>query len=93
MTRIFLSKKLSSTVIDVRRTVRNHFNVQTRCGQNYLEFRKYMKRSVLWSSIMNSGGLWLGYKRGVRLQGLDGEKHHVHSALNPSFVAESKVGS
>ena len=25
------------------------------------------------------------------LQGKDGEKHHVHSALNPSFVAESRV--
>ena len=27
------------------------------------------------------------------VHGKDGEKHHVHSALNPSFVAESRVGS
>ena len=27
------------------------------------------------------------------VQGKDGEKHLIHSALNPSFVAESTVGS
>ena len=27
------------------------------------------------------------------VQGKDGEKHHVHSALNPPFVAENRVGS
>jgi hypothetical protein len=26
-------------------------------------------------------------------RGKDGEKHHGHSVLNPSFVAESRVGS
>ena len=27
------------------------------------------------------------------VQGKDGEKHHVHSAVNPSFVADSGVDS
>jgi hypothetical protein len=27
------------------------------------------------------------------VQGKDGEKHHGHNALNPSFVAESRVDS
>ena len=26
------------------------------------------------------------------VHGEDGEKHHVHSALNPSFVAQSREG-
>ena len=29
----------------------------------------------------------------LNAQGKDGEKHHVDSALNHSFAAESKVGS
>ena len=42
---------------------------------------------------MNSGGPWLGYTGAAPdVQGKDGEKH-VHSVLNPSFVAESSVGS
>ena len=51
------------------------------------------KGSVLWSSVMNSGGSWLGSGAVPYVQGKDGEKHHVHSALNQSFVAGSRVGS
>ena len=40
---------------------------------------------------MNSGGLWLSYRRSEDVQGKDGEKDHVHSALNISFVAESRL--
>ena len=41
---------------------------------------------------MNSGGP--GWVTGAApdVQGKDGENHHIHSALNPSFVAESRVG-
>ena len=36
-----------------------------------------------------------GWVTGAALdvQEKDGEEHHVHTALNPSFVAESRVGS
>ena len=47
------------------------------------------KGSVLWSSVMNSSSPW----RGARCTGENGEKHHVHSALNSFFVAERRVGS
>ena len=51
-----------------------------------------MKVSVLQTSVMNSGGPWRVTGATPDGQGKDGEKYHVHSALNPSFVAESKVG-
>ena len=51
------------------------------------------KDSVLWSSVTNSGGPWVGYRRGARCAGRDGEKHQVYSALNPSVVVESRVGT
>ena len=42
--------------------------------------------SVIWSPVMSSGGLWLGYSGAARnVQGKDGEKHHIHSALSSSF--------
>ncbi|KAJ4438183.1 hypothetical protein ANN_14122 [Periplaneta americana] len=39
---------------------------------------------------MNSGGSW-ATGAAPEVQGKDGEKHQVHSALNPSFVAESRT--
>ena len=42
---------------------------------------------------MNSGGSGCVIGAAVDVQGKDGEIHHVHSALNSSFVAESGVGS
>ena len=52
-----------------------------------------MKRFGTLSSVMDSvvPGWFTGAAPDV--QGKDGEKYHVHSALNPSFVAESRVGS
>ena len=40
---------------------------------------------------MNSGGWLIGEAPDV--QGKYGEKYHVDSTLNPSFVAESRVSS
>ena len=41
-----------------------------------------MKSSVLRFSVMNSGGVWLGYRRDARCARKTVEKHHVHSTLN-----------
>ena len=42
---------------------------------------------------MNLGGPWLGKGTVPDVQRKDGEEHQVHSALNFSFVAESRMGS
>ena len=39
-----LISNLTHSVIGVRRTVRDNFNVLTGCRQNYYECQKYMKR-------------------------------------------------
>ena len=62
-------------------------------GKTFQNAINTCKCSVLWSSVMNSGGPRLGYRRGADVQGKDGKKHYVHGALNSSFVAESRVDS
>ena len=42
---------------------------------------------------MISGNPVWGIGAAPDVQGEDGEKHHVHSTLNPSFVVESRVGN
>ena len=51
-----------------------------------------MKTFGTFVLCLNSGGSWLGYRRGARSAGKDGEKHHLHSDLYPSFVAKKRVG-
>ena len=60
---------ISMCKLDVGKTIKNVVNTR--------------KGSVLWSSVMNSSGPWLGYRRGARCAGKNGMTHHVHSALNP----------
>ena len=69
---------ISISRLGVGKTIKNNINTR--------------KDSVVWSS-MNSSGPWLGYRRGARCAGKDGEKHKVCSALNPSVVVESRVGT
>ena len=64
---------ISMCTLDVAKTIKNVIN----------------SWKVLWSSVMNSVGPWLGYRRGAKYAGKDSEKHHAHNALNPSFVVES----
>ena len=56
------------SIIGVRRTVYDHFSVQIGCRQDQ-ECHKYMKRFGTWSSVMNPGGPWLGYRRPARCAG------------------------
>ena len=66
--------------------------LQNNRNNRYTIIHNTWKESLLWSSVMNSGVF--GWVTGAApdVQGKDGEKHHIHSALNSSFVAESRVG-
>ena len=59
-----------------------------RVGKTIKNVINILKGSVYWSSVMNLGHTCMGYRRGAKCA-----KHHIHSALNPSFVVESRVGS
>ena len=57
------------SIIGVRHTVRDHFNVQTGFGKTIKNVINTWKGSLLWSSVMNVGGPWPGYRRGARFSG------------------------
>ena len=68
---------LARSFIGVRQTVRDHL---FQCAD--------WVSAKLWSSVMNSGGPWLGYTgAAVDVKGKDGEKHKLHNALNHGWLA------